>query len=70
LELWRTPVMDCIVTDPARLAFIFSRYPETEQGRPGIIVAPGTGSKLKIRNTDEVEELDEVAEQGEMIAAD
>ena len=52
LDRWRSPVADCIVTDPARLAFIFSRYPESEQGRPGILCVQARSDTQKIRKTD------------------
>ena len=52
LDRWRSPVADCIVTDPARLAFIFRTYPESDQGRPGILCVQARSDTQKIRKTD------------------
>ena len=52
LDRWRSPVADCIVTDPARLAFIFRTYPEGDHGRPGILCVQARSDTQKIRKTD------------------
>ena len=40
------------MTDPARLAFIFRTYPESDQGRPGILGVQARSDTQKIRKTD------------------
>lgn len=52
LERWRSPVADCIVTDPARLAWILKTYPESDQVRPGILHRDARGTKIRKTDAD------------------
>ena len=47
-EEWRYPVADLIVS-PERAAWIMQRYPETDTGRPGVLVTDG---HRHVRNAD------------------
>lgn len=46
LSLWSGVLADCLVTDPARLEWIFTTYPLSNQGRP-LLFAPPTSSRKK-----------------------